>query len=86
MTTNTDQVYVKVPPGDGREWRNEPRRFGRIPQVGEYVCLAVGEKAYRVTAVVHCPFEGGESIAEVYTEAQPVAVADIVADQARAMK
>jgi len=68
------RIFVHVPTGDGKVWRNEDRMVGQIPQLGEYVCLGPSERWHRVIAVVHCAFDGTSEHydAEIYTESRSV--------------
>jgi hypothetical protein len=60
------KVFLHHKEGSEEEWVNEDCEFTRIPCIGEYVALSSKSLWYRVYAVVHCPFEEAEIVAEVY--------------------
>jgi hypothetical protein len=60
------RVFVHLDRGPERDnWLNVPRKFLRVPQVGEYVSLNCDGPWAKVVLVVHCPFKD-EYGAEIY--------------------
>jgi hypothetical protein len=72
------RIFIHVPTGDAKVWRNEDRMVSQIPQLGEYVCLGPSERWHRVIAVVHCAFDQSSEHydAEIYTESRAVGLRD----------
>jgi hypothetical protein len=58
-------LHTRNPRTPHEQWRNEQRRFARIPMVGEHVALSMHSPIFKVVNVVHCPFKC-QFDAEVY--------------------
>ncbi len=62
-------VWIQAKTTNGRAYESEGIRvFSRVPIVGEYFKLdrMAEARLYKVTAVLHLPFDEAESRAEVY--------------------
>jgi hypothetical protein len=57
------KVYLHV--RQGGQWQQSAREFLRLPTVGEFLTTDATEPWYRVTLVVHCPFDA-DYAAEVF--------------------
>jgi hypothetical protein len=51
--------------GEHQPWKRSQRKFLRLPNMGEYVAVDRNETLYKVTLVVHCPFDS-KYVAEIY--------------------
>lgn len=61
------RVWVHTKKSPRAQWQSEGLRyFARVPTVGEHFTLASGSPWYEVTLVVHLPWQGADSEAEVY--------------------
>jgi hypothetical protein len=63
---NKASVLVRVRKSGTTDWQATKRDFARVPTIGEYFGLNSFGPSYRVTGVVHAPFEGAEWEAEIY--------------------
>ena len=63
------KVFVHTRPTPQHEWQSEGRDLTRLPCVGEYVAMGLGESDWhRVTLVVHAAYHA-EYEGEIFTEA-----------------
>ncbi len=60
-----NQVFLHTKNGKS-EWKNTGREFLRLPIIGEFLTLHTKSKLYKVIAVIHCPHQKPQYVAEVF--------------------
>ena len=65
-STESATVFVHTKATAEDDWQNEVLTFTRVPAVGEYFTTAETEPWYRITLVVHCPWDDAQFDAEAF--------------------